>query len=83
MLIEGQTHWFDVTEDPKPGQLKDLGEALDDELVEVKDTAVEEVLERRESEADDLSLVVVVENISLKRASTQCSLGEISTFVKD
>ena len=43
---------------------------MDDELVEVKDTAIEEVLERRESEADDLSLVVVVENISLKRAST-------------
>ena len=50
--------------------LKDLGEALDDELVEVKDTAVEEVLERCESEADDFSLVVVVENISLKHAST-------------
>ena len=43
---------------------------MDDELVEVKDTAIEEVLERRESEADDLSLVVVVENISLKRGST-------------
>ena len=43
---------------------------MDDELVEVKDTAIEEVLERCESEADDFSLVVVVENISLKRAST-------------
>ena len=32
---------------------------LDDELVEVKDTAIEEVLERRESEVDDLILVVV------------------------
>ena len=49
---------FDVTEDPKPGQLKDLDEALDDELVEVKDTAIE-VLERRESEVDDLILVKV------------------------
>ena len=70
MLIKGQTHWFDVTEDPKPGQLKDLGEALDDELVEVKDTAIKEVLEHRESEVDDLILVVVKKNISLKRAST-------------
>ena len=43
---------------------------MDDELVEVKDTTIEEVLERRVSEADDISLVVVVENISLKRAST-------------
>ena len=43
---------------------------MDDELVEVKDTAIEEVLERRESEVDDLILVVVKKNISLKRAST-------------
>ena len=49
---------------------------MDDELVEVKDTAIEEVLERRESEADDLILVVVDENKGLKRASTQCSLGK-------
>ena len=46
--------------------------------MEIKDTAIE-VLERRESEADDLILVVVDENKGLKRASTQCSLGEIST----
>ena len=43
---------------------------MDDELVEVKDTAIEEVLECRESEVDDLILVVVKKNISLKRAST-------------
>ena len=45
---------FDVTEDPKLGQLKDLGEASD-ELVEIRNTAVE-VLEHSESEEEDSAL---------------------------
>ena len=42
---------FDVPEGPKLGQLKDLKEASDDELVEIGNTAVE-VLELRESEEE-------------------------------
>ena len=42
---------FDVPEGPKLGQLKDLEEASDDELVEIGNTAVE-VLELRESEEE-------------------------------
>ena len=45
---------FDVTEDPKLGQLKDLGEASD-ELVEIRDPAIE-VLEQSESEEEDIDL---------------------------
>ena len=50
---------FDVTEDPKLGQLKDLGEASD-ELVEIRNTAVE-VLEHSESEEEDSDLEKVVQ----------------------
>ena len=45
---------FDVPEGPKLGQLKDLGEASD-ELVEIRNTAIE-VLEQRESEEEDSDL---------------------------
>ena len=45
---------FDVPEGPKLGQLKDLGEASD-ELVEIRNTAIE-VLEHRESEEEDSDL---------------------------
>ena len=50
---------FDVTEDPKLGQLKDFGEASD-ELVEIRNTAVE-VLEHSESEEEDSDLERVVQ----------------------
>ena len=46
---------FDVTEGLKLGQLKELGEASDNELVEIRNTAVV-VLEHRESEEEDSDL---------------------------
>ena len=46
---------FDVTEGLKLGQLKELGEASDNELVEIRNTAVE-VLEHSESEEEDSAL---------------------------
>ena len=45
---------FDVTEGPKLGQLKDLGEASD-ELVEIRNTAID-FLEHRESGEEDSDL---------------------------
>ena len=47
---------MDVAEEvPKPGQLIELQEASDDELVEVREPAVE-VLEHREFEEEDVDL---------------------------
>ena len=46
---------LDVAEAPKPGQLKELGEASDDELVEVQEPALE-VLEQCEFEEEDVGL---------------------------
>ena len=46
---------MDVAEVPKPGQLKELEEASDDELVEAREPAVE-VLEHREFEEEGVDL---------------------------
>ena len=74
---------FDVPEGPKLGQLKDLEEASDDELVEIGNTAVE-VLELRESE-EETNLERVDQDkleVEITRTSTWCSSGSSSTFVE-
>ena len=76
---------LDVAEAPKPGQLKELGEASDDELVEVQEPAIE-VLEQCEFEEEDVGLEEIDQD-KLEVVETACIdlmlLGKISTFVKD
>ena len=75
---------MDVAEAPKPGQLKELAEASDDELVEVQEPAIE-VLEQCEFE-EDVGLEEIDQD-KLEVVETACIdlmlLGKISTFVKD